>query len=209
MLRADKIRDFFEAAYLQYYLDTHDYSLLYIDEFHISMHAEELYNWSPVNMKALIAVNPSSWTMSFWVALSNRKVEAIIAWSKSINARIFKWFLSDLSKCLRRDANNTKQTCFIFDNSSIHSNTKIKDYWDKAGLRWITIPPYSPQLNPCEKIIAVIKTKLRSYWVRDESLNLRIVKKIIDEIDENIWKGWIEAAKIEIYNKLTMMKNVV
>ena len=65
MLSADKIRDFFEAAYLQYYLDTHDYSLLYIDEFHISMHAEELYNWSPANMKALIAVNPSSWIMSF------------------------------------------------------------------------------------------------------------------------------------------------
>ena len=121
MLKTERWRDFFEAAYLQYYLDTKDYPLVYIDEFHVSMHTEEFYNWSPVNTKALIAVNPSSWTMSFWVALSKQRVEAIIAWSKSINTRIFTWFLGDLSNNLKRDSGNKKPACFIFDNSSVHT----------------------------------------------------------------------------------------
>ena len=135
MLKTERWRDFFEAAYLQYYLDTKDYPLVYIDEFHVSMHTEEFYNWSPVNTKALIAVNPSSWTMSFWVALSKQRVEAIIAWSKSINTRIFTWFLGDLSNNLKRDSGNKKPACFIFDNSSVHTNTDIKNFSEKAGIR--------------------------------------------------------------------------
>ena len=206
MLKTEKWRYFFEAAYLQYYFDTKDYPLVYIDEFHVSMHSEELYNWNPVNTKALIAVNPSSWTMSFWVALSKQRVEAIIAWSKSINTKIFVWFLCDLSNNLKRDSGNKKPACFIFDNSSVHTNTDIKNFSEKAGIRWITIPPYSPQLNPCEKIIAIIKTKLRSYWIDGRPLNLSIMKKIIDEIDKSIWRGWIKSAKFEIYKKLVIMK---
>ena len=175
MLKAERLRDFFEVAYLQYYLDTKDYPLVCIDEFHVSMHTEEFYNWSPINTKALIAVNPSSWTMSFWVALSKQSVEAIIAWSKSINTRIFTWFLGDLSSNLRRDVGSTKPACFIFYNSSVHTNTDIKIFSEKAVIRWITIPPYSPQLNSCEKIIAIIKTKLRSCWIRGRPLNLNIM----------------------------------
>ena len=55
----------FEAAYLQYARDENDYSLIYLDEFHISMHSEEMYNWSPISTKAIISVNPNSWIMSF------------------------------------------------------------------------------------------------------------------------------------------------
>ena len=127
-------------------------------------------------------------------------------WSKSINTKIFVWFLGDLSNNLKRDSGNKKPACFIFDNSSVHTNTDIKNFSEKAGIRWITIPPYSPQLNPCEKIIAIIKTKLRSYWIDGRPLNLSIMKKIIDEIDESIWRGWIKSAKLEIYKKLVIMK---
>ena len=207
MLKTERIRDFYEAAYLQYYLGSKGYPLIYIDEFHVSMHTEEFYNWSPVSTKALITMNPSSWTMSFWVAFSEKKIEAIIAWSKSINTKIFTWFISDLWNSLRMDSRNMKNACLIFDNSSVHTNAEIVDFSLKGGLRWITIPPYSPQLNPCEKIIAVIKKKLKTHWLRDEPLNLNIMKKIIDEVDENTWRGWIESAKIEIYNKMMRMKN--
>ena len=59
----ERRRDFFEATYLQYALDENSYSLIYLDEFHISMHSEEMYNWSPINTKAIISVNPNSWIM--------------------------------------------------------------------------------------------------------------------------------------------------
>ena len=65
MLRIERKRDFFEAANLQYAPDENGYLLIYLDEFHISMHSEEMYNWSPINIKAIPSVNPNSWIMSF------------------------------------------------------------------------------------------------------------------------------------------------
>ena len=92
---------------------------------------------------------------------------------------------------------DAKTKCFIFDNSSVHWNDETANYMRQAGFRWIIIPPYSPQLNACEKIIELIKTKLRSHWIRNKPLNLRIMKKIGDEINENFCKGWIESAKVK------------
>ena len=209
MLNVDKIRDFHEAAYFQYYLIVKGHKLIYIDEFHVSMHLDKFYNWSPRSSKALITVNPSSWTMSFCIAFSEKKIEAIIAWSKSINTQIFLWFLGDLWNSLKMDSFNTKNICLIFDNSSVHTNSEIVDFSLKYSIRWITIPPYSPQLNPWEKIIANIKTKLKSLWLRNEPLNLNIMKKVIDEVGESTWRGWIESAKFEIYTKMMTIKNKI
>ena len=207
MLRWDNKRDFFEAAYLQHILDKEGYPIVYVDEFHVSMHLMEIYNWSPVSTKAMIAVNPSSWTMSFWIAFSKRKIEGIIASSDSINKRIFRWFLEDLQIKAKRVSKGTRNPCYIFDNSSVHWNNETAEFIKSAGLKWISIPPYSPQLNACEKIIAFVKGKLKAHWIRDKPLNLSIMKRIIDQIDEKIWKGWFEASKIEIFQKLKYFNN--
>ena len=77
MLNVNKIRDYHEAAHLQYYLIVKGYKLIYINEFHVSMHSDKLYNWKLRSSKALITVNPSSWTMSFCIAFSEKKIEAM------------------------------------------------------------------------------------------------------------------------------------
>ena len=61
----ERKRDLFEAAYLQYALDENGYSLIYLEEFHINMHSEEMHNLSPINTKAIIFVNQNSWIMLF------------------------------------------------------------------------------------------------------------------------------------------------
>ena len=77
---------------------------------------------------------------------------------------------------------------FYFDNSKVHWNDEIPGTVKKLGLRWITIHPYSPQLNDWEKIIAVIKTKLKINWLQNKSLSLTLLKRIIDEIDQKVWE---------------------
>ena len=168
-----------------------------------------MYNWSPINTKAIISVNPNSWIMSFWIALSKRRIKGIISSSTSINKKIFRWFLDDLWSKLRRDDSDAKTTCFIFDNSSVNWNDETANYMWQTGFRWISIPPYSPQLNVCEKITAPIKTKLNSHWIRNKPLNLSIMKKIVDEINENVCKGWVDSVKVEIYQKLKYFNNEV
>ena len=78
-----------------------------------------------------------------------------------------------------------------------------------AGFRWISIFPYSSQLNACEKIIAVIKAKPKFHWICNQPLNLSIMKKIIDEVNENVCKGWVESARAKINQKLKYLNNEV
>ena len=53
----------------------------------------------------------------------------------------------------------------------------------EKGIKAISIPPYSPQLNPAEKLIGVIKSQIRRIWINDKPLNLKTVEKIVDKIN--------------------------
>ena len=76
----------------------------------------------------------------------------------------------------------------VIDNAGFHS---LKHYKLPENIRFIRIPPYSPELNPCEKIWAVIKQKYKNRvfetmgqlkdWLRDfivSNIYPQIVKSI-------------------------------
>ena len=64
-----------------------------------------------------------------------------------------------LSQCELKD----KKYVFVSDNAKIHTSKKIANYLIQKGITLITIVPYSPSLNPWEKMIACVKGKLRSW----------------------------------------------
>ena len=47
MNETDRKKDFYEAAYVQLFLETKEYSIIFLDEFYINMRSECIYNWSP------------------------------------------------------------------------------------------------------------------------------------------------------------------
>ena len=89
LLETDSKRDFGEAAYLQYYLESNGYEIIFADEFHINMRSEALYNWSPRGTPSMVAVDTEPWRMSFIVAFSKRRIEGIIASDNSIISKTF------------------------------------------------------------------------------------------------------------------------
>ena len=48
----------------------------------------------------------------------------------------------------------------LMDNASIHHLEEIKDMITGVGARIRFLPPYSPDLNPCEEVFAKIKAFL-------------------------------------------------
>ena len=79
MMTRDRKRDFIEAAYLKLVLKDIGYKLAYLNEYHISMHQESIYSWSKRGTVPIVAVNPSSFVMSFVVAFSIERIEGILA----------------------------------------------------------------------------------------------------------------------------------
>ena len=91
---------------------------------------------------------------------------------------------------------------FIFDNASYFVSSKSQKFLKQTNVRPITISPYSPQLNSVEKLIAAIKSKIKTIWTTGTELNLKFVKKIVDSFTEKTCKRLIESSRLETYFKM-------
>lgn len=67
---------------------------------------------------------------------------------------------------------NPKKSVLILDNASFHRKNAIYDIADEYGFRVMFLPPFSPDLNPIEKLWANVKRRLRlhmhefgSFWM--------------------------------------------
>ena len=51
----------------------------------------------------------------------------------------------------------------ILDNCSVHHVNEVLDLFHQAGILVLFLPPYSPDLNPCEEAFSFIKSYLRRH----------------------------------------------
>ena len=84
MITRKRISDFYNAAFIQLYLENNGFTLVYFDEFHISMKSTSVYNWSPRGGPAIVSVDPDPWIMSFVFAVSKAKINGVMASNVSI-----------------------------------------------------------------------------------------------------------------------------
>ena len=143
------------------------------------MHQESIYSWSKREIVPIVAVNPSSFVVSFVIVFSNERIEEILASNHSINNKSFSTFLINLWKSLKNCDNLDKKVCIIFDNSYVHKKQDRLDLMIEHGWRWISIPSYSLQLNIAEKLIAVTKHKIKNEWLNSKLLSRQFTKGLL------------------------------
>ena len=54
----------------------------------------------------------------------------------------------------------------IMDNMRSHHAKAVRNLLDSSGIRYIYLPPYSPDLNPIEKLWSKVKAFLRKFKAR-------------------------------------------
>ena len=81
----------------------------------------------------------------------------------------------------------------VLDNLSAHKNKEIRDLIESVGAELWFLPPYSPDLNPIEKMWSKIKSILRTLKARTEEALINAVAKALDAITANDVKGWFES----------------
>ena len=69
----------------------------------------------------------------------------------------------------------------IMNNTSIHKSRRVRELIEKAGYYLVYLLPYSPDLNPIENYLVVMKTYIRK--IRHKFDN------IMDAIDEALIIG--------------------
>ena len=178
-----------------------------MDELRINMHQESIYSWSKRVVGPKDAVYPTSFSMSFVIAFLIDRKEDVLVSNHSINSKIlfyiFWLIYENLSKVM---IIRTRRLALFLIIEHAQENWMIwldGEHWWK----WISIPPYSPQLNTVEKIIAVIKHKVKKKLLDSKILSLKSTKKIIDQISPETWRKWISSSWIETLSKIRILNN--
>lgn len=66
----------------------------------------------------------------------------------------------------------------IMDNASFHKSDKVKQLIEKAGAKLVYLPPYSPDLNPIEKVWANLKRLIRVHPQKEQDLDKAIEESL-------------------------------
>ena len=66
------------------------------------------------------------------------------------------------------------------DNATVHGN--IIALCDQSGVLLIYLPPYSPDMNPIEKVFWVLKSQLKRSQILTGTSDAEIIKNVLPEI---------------------------
>ena len=131
------------------------------------MKSRAIYNWSLKGTPMWWAIDHDLWIMSFIVSFSYKRVEGILVSNISIKSFSDKNFVSVIWKRqIETYKDKSDRVCIVFDNASFLVNEAAIYYYRELGAKWILIPPYSPQLNPNEKLITKVKEDIWNQWTK-------------------------------------------
>ena len=157
-------RKWLESVLIQIELEKRDVEIIYIDEFHVNTRNHRFRGWTKKGEKGFITVDSKDFSMSFFWALSKTRVLGLMGKEETNKSEIVKHYL----KCMFQDLNNrdisqAKRTIIVWDNAPVHTSNATIEFIRSAKLRVLSIPPYTPSLNPAEKLINAIKMKLKKF----------------------------------------------
>ena len=81
----------------------------------------------------------------------------------------------------------------IMDNMRSHHARAVKDFLDKNHIKYLYLPPYSPDLNPIENMWSKIKAYMKKQKVRAAALLSKAVEAAFAEIHKSDCMGYFRA----------------
>ncbi len=90
-----------------------------------------------------------------------------------VDTEVFQCFLDDLN-----DATNNRRLVLVLDNASWHKSKAL----DWGNIRPLFLPPYSPDLNPIERLWRYIKDNWFANWYTKDRITLQ--SRLIEALSE-------------------------
>ena len=152
--------------------------LISIDESHVCAYSTPLYGWNNKGKKLIVKDFKSlkSKKYSLLCAINNKHVIAYKLYNGPIKAVDFKDFLE---KFIYK--NEYKNHSLILDNARIHHAKILKS---NKQLSFIYNVPYSPELNPIEKVFSIIKSVIRNNFFKTNNDLTKLIDQSFDKIHE-------------------------
>jgi transposase len=131
--------------------------LVFVDEFGVNITLARLFGWAPrgERSRGLIPRNYGK-NLSVCAALSLPGITAVMTIEGAVDGRAFEQYVEQiLAPTLK------PRQIVIMDNLSAHKQAAVRQAIEAVGARVVFLPSYSPDFNPAEMAISVIKQALR------------------------------------------------
>ena len=87
----------------------------------------------------------------------------------------------------------------IMDNMKSHYAKAVKNLLDSSGVRYIYLPPYSPDLNPIEKLWSTVKSFLRKFKARTLDALPNAIQCAFQTVSPSDCSGWFHSCGYSPY----------
>lgn len=144
---------------------------VFLDEMGANTKMTRLYGWGPKSERVVADVPHGHWkTTTFLGALRTTGLTAPLVIDGPLTGELFLAYVQQqLVPTL------TPGDIVVLDNLSSHKHVGVRAVIEAAGGTLAYLPPYSPDLNPIERLFAKLKTLLRKHAERTiDSLWTRI-----------------------------------
>jgi transposase len=79
------------------------------------------------------------------------------------------------------------------DNLSAHKSQQVRELIESVGAELWYLPPYSPDLNPIEKMWSKVKSILRTLKTRTKEALIDAIAEALERVTASDAKGWFES----------------
>ena len=87
----------------------------------------------------------------------------------------------------------------IMDNMKLHHAKAVRNLLDSSGVRYIYLPPYSPDLNPIEKLWSTVKSFLRKFKARTLDALPNAIQCAFQTVSPSDCSGWFHSCGYSPY----------
>jgi transposase len=123
-----------------------------LDECHFQQHGSRIRMWvPPEDIDPIQLLAPTRKSIALFGAVNIRRGRLLTQFEKKFNAMTFQSFLENL---LKHGGSRGRLIVIILDNARYHHATLLKPFLQKyrKRLKLEFLPPYSPELNPIERV---------------------------------------------------------
>jgi transposase len=145
------------------------------------------YGRAPAGKRVLEAVKRYSKNLTIIAAASLKNMFATKVHHGAMNIeRLKQWVSQDLLPELEPGE------IVVWDNLRAHRNEEVTALFEKAGVKLIFLPRYSPDFSPIENCWSKIKTVLRSLKPRTFEALMTALNTALDRISESDLLGFFK-----------------
>lgn len=168
--------------------------LIFIDESAATTDMTRLYGRAPQGIRVIDDVPQGHWCVTTMIgAISLSGVTAGLMFEGATDTAAFATFVDEVLVPTLKPGD-----VVVMDNLSSHKAACIRDSIERAGASLQFLPPYSPDLNPIEKMWSKVKSLLRSAGQRTKTTLWDAICAAFNQVTAQDCRGFFASCGIPV-----------